>query len=62
MKVREIPRQNLRRSTLASFAIEGIKPSQNTLYLADNVFNGKLSKEEAISILCEKYKVKSNGI
>lgn len=58
MKSSKIPHQNLRRSALASFAIENMKPSKSTLQLADKVLEGKLSKKEAVSIICEKYKVR----
>ena len=57
MSAPKIPHQSLRRSALASFAIEGMNPSESTLKLADKVLEGKLSKKEAVSILCEKYKV-----
>ena len=62
MSSSKISHQNLRRSALASFAIEDMKPSKSTLQLADKVLEGKLSKKEAVSIICEKYKVHSNGI
>lgn len=62
MKTRKVSRQSLRRSSLASFEIEGIKPSDSTLRLADKVFAGTLSKKQAISIVCEKYKVNANDI
>lgn len=62
MKSKKISRKNLRRSSLASFAIEGMKPSDSTLNLVDRVYAGNLSKEKAISMICEKYKVNTNGI
>ncbi|MGN0604192.1 MAG: antitoxin VbhA family protein, partial [Oscillospiraceae bacterium] len=60
MKTKKVSRQNLRRSSLASFAIEGLKPSDSTLRLADRVLAGDLSREKAISMICEKYKVNTN--
>ena len=62
MKILKISRNNLQKSALASFAIEGMKPSKSTLQIAGKVFEGKLSKKEAVSIICEKYKVDSNDI
>ena len=56
MKHKTVQHRILRRSSLASFAIEGIKPSTDTLKLANKVHTGKLSKQAAVSLLCEKYR------
>ena len=55
MKHKTIPHDRLRSSSLASFAIESMKPSDSTLKLADKVHEGKISREDAISMICQKY-------
>lgn len=62
MKYKNIPRENLNRSLVASLNIEGLNPSKEAISLADRVIDGKLSKDEAIAQICSKYKVKSNVV
>ncbi len=61
MKYKNIPRENLNRSLIASLNIEGLNPSTEAVNLADRVIDGTLSKDEAIAQICSKYKINSNS-
>ncbi len=56
MKYKDISRENLTRSLVASLKIEGLNPSEEALNLADRVIDGELSKNEAIAQIYNKYK------
>ena len=62
MNYKYIPRENLNRSLVASLNIEGLNPSKEAVNLADRVIEGTISKDEAISQICSKYKVKNNAV
>jgi hypothetical protein len=56
LKYKSVSRENLNRSLIASFNIEGLTPSDNAVKLADSVIDGKITKDEAIAQICRKYK------
>lgn len=60
MKYKDISRENLTRSLVASLKIEGLNPSKEALNLADRVIDGELSKNEAIAQIYSKYTAKIN--
>lgn len=62
MKYKDISRENLTRSLVASLKIEGLNPSKEALNLADRVIDGDLSKNEAIAQIYSKYKVNNNAV
>lgn len=62
MKHKNISRENLTRSLVASLKIEGLNPSKEAVNLADCVIDGIISKDEAIAQIYSKYKVNSNSL
>lgn len=62
MKYKDVSRESLTRSLVASLKIEGLNPSKESLNLADRVIDGELSKNEAIAQIYSKYKVNNNAV
>ncbi|MDE5993580.1 MAG: antitoxin VbhA family protein [Oscillospiraceae bacterium] len=62
MKYKNISRENLNRSIIASLKIEGLNPSKEAVNLTDRVIDGTISKDEAIAQIFSKYKVNSNSL
>lgn len=60
MKTPSVSPKSLRKSSITSFSVEGLKPSSEAIILSSKLLDGKISKDIAIAKLCDKYKVNAD--